>query len=375
MNQTPAQSSSDAIFHEQMEMLIDDYTKYERGDKSMPFVTLRDSIVSTLNAYTAAREIAAQGVEGGDWKLDVQVINAVESVPLKYFNDDSHGRSANRTGAALIAAAMFKSYPEAKPKFDAVKCVEEAQRVVARGYEAQRPKVIADNTIYNHSERCPECNPNGGSFVRPDFRCEQHKTASPPHVTDALDGERDSDDPHEFGAGIEPNPKASYWYRRSVFWRGWAMQLGYVPTSEREENISDSIDPSHSANVDTLLRFLRNVEPHGNSDAVVLDSLIEFVEGMTANSPLDGERYAVDLFSGIYPPHPSLSDNTGWATGLVLYIDNPKDGGPVTRQGAYDYARRTFIDSTTATPIEPNYWQVRPRFAAIADQADAGVKP
>lgn len=70
-----------------------------------------------------------------------------------------------------------------------------------------------------------------------------------------------------------------------------------------------------------------------------------------------------DVFSGIYPPHPSLSDNTGWATGLVLYIDSPKDGGPETRQGAYDYARRTFIDSTTATPIEPDYWQVRPRFS------------
>jgi Lar family restriction alleviation protein len=35
------------------------------------------------------------------------------------------------------------------------------------------------------------------------------------------------DDPHEFGAGILPNPKAKYWQERADFWREKAIELGW----------------------------------------------------------------------------------------------------------------------------------------------------
>jgi len=58
---------------------------------------------------------------------------------------------------------------------------------------------------------------------------ELDEDESQPAATGAGEG---ADDPHEFGVGIEPNPKARYWQERAAFWREWALQLGYVPESD-----------------------------------------------------------------------------------------------------------------------------------------------
>lgn len=51
-------------------------------------------------------------------------------------------------------------------------------------------------------------------------------SATPPAPQGLAEGE-DSGDPHEFGCGIEPNPKARYWQGRADFWRQQAVSLGY----------------------------------------------------------------------------------------------------------------------------------------------------
>jgi hypothetical protein len=47
-------------------------------------------------------------------------------------------------------------------------------------------------------------------------------------ATTAASAEPVEDDPGEFGAGIQPNPKARYWQERADFWRNHAIALGYV---------------------------------------------------------------------------------------------------------------------------------------------------
>lgn len=42
-----------------------------------------------------------------------------------------------------------------------------------------------------------------------------------------------SDDPREFGCGIETTAKERYWQRRAAFWREHAVRLGYVPEDSR----------------------------------------------------------------------------------------------------------------------------------------------
>ena len=63
------------------------------------------------------------------------------------------------------------------------------------------------------------------AFVRP----EEHLQM----VAERAKGD-DGGDPHEFGAGIGPNPKARYWQERADFWRGQAVALGYVPGDPRD---------------------------------------------------------------------------------------------------------------------------------------------
>jgi hypothetical protein len=46
--------------------------------------------------------------------------------------------------------------------------------------------------------------------------------------TTPASAEPGEDDPGEFGAGIQPNPKARYWQERADFWRNHAIALGYV---------------------------------------------------------------------------------------------------------------------------------------------------
>lgn len=59
---------------------------------------------------------------------------------------------------------------------------------------------------------------------------------------------------------------------------------------------------------------------------------------------------------GDITPDSAEADATGCTTGLALYMAAPEDGGPNIRQGRYDHPLRTFIDSTTATSIEPDLW-------------------
>lgn len=39
------------VFIEQMDILRDDFVRYQEGQKSVPFVVLRESLVAALNAY------------------------------------------------------------------------------------------------------------------------------------------------------------------------------------------------------------------------------------------------------------------------------------------------------------------------------------
>lgn len=48
-----------ALFVEQMDMLRDDYVKYEKGDAKVPFAVVRDATVAALNAYDEVRDTLA----------------------------------------------------------------------------------------------------------------------------------------------------------------------------------------------------------------------------------------------------------------------------------------------------------------------------
>jgi hypothetical protein len=62
----PLASDSVVNFVEQMDMLLDDFRKYSDGARSVPFVTLRDSLVATLNEYESVRDRLA-ALDGG-WR-------------------------------------------------------------------------------------------------------------------------------------------------------------------------------------------------------------------------------------------------------------------------------------------------------------------
>lgn len=49
-------ASAPSAFIEQMDMLYADFSKYSDGDAAVPFVVLRESLISALNEYDACRE-------------------------------------------------------------------------------------------------------------------------------------------------------------------------------------------------------------------------------------------------------------------------------------------------------------------------------
>ena len=54
------------LFVEQMDMLVDDYVRYQEGDKNVPFVVVRDALVSALNEYDKARPHILTQQQGGE---------------------------------------------------------------------------------------------------------------------------------------------------------------------------------------------------------------------------------------------------------------------------------------------------------------------
>lgn len=112
-----------------------------------------------------------------------------------------------------------------------------------------------------------------------------------------------------------------------------------VPTGET----SESGLPTYTLH-DEPVPMADNVTLSAAPAVVVDDAMVEIPLGAW----LDGD----------ITPDPSEADETGSTIGLALYLAAPTDGGPNVRQGRYDHALRTFIDSTTATSIEPDLWSI-----------------
>jgi hypothetical protein len=71
--------------------------------------------------------------------------------------------------------------------------------------------------------------------------------------------------------------------------------------------------------------------------------------------------------TGWHPPSviPGPADNTGFTSGLALFIATPIDDGPTVRQGGYDHCLRRYVDSTTGQGITPDAWSKPSLLAAL----------
>lgn len=72
-------------------------------------------------------------------------------------------------------------------------------------------------------------------------------------MSDLPRGEMDSDDPREFGAGIETTSKERAWQKRAAFWREKAMMLGYDPEKHNGANVDRAEPEFHFVNVKPVI--------------------------------------------------------------------------------------------------------------------------